>query len=169
MQLSTFLISDLLIIVFGIIITVFIAFLLMGIRIIKMHEIVFILRSEKRLLIKGPGIIFIVPLIDKIIAKVDLKNVIASFLAEEKTNLSKKLSVLIRCGIHYRIASSSDRDIDVVETTLKMIVDESYIDKLIFKKDKFASVLQNTLNQSVSKWNVEITRVDVDIEKINHE
>ena len=39
MQLSTFLISDLLIIVFGIIITVFIAFLLMGIRIIKMHEV----------------------------------------------------------------------------------------------------------------------------------
>jgi len=67
MQLSTFLISDLLIIVFGIIITVFIAFLLMGIRIIKMHEIVFILRSEKRLLIKGLGIIFIVPLIDEII------------------------------------------------------------------------------------------------------
>ncbi len=152
-------------------------FLSSAIKVLREYERGVIFRLGRVIKSKGPGIIILIPVIDKMV-KVSLRTVVMDVPPQDvitKDNVSIKVNAVI----YYRILDPQKAVVQVenydyatsqlAQTTLRSILGQSELDELLSDREKINHSLQEIIDRHTDPWgvkvaNVEIKHVDLPVE-----
>jgi len=159
----------------GIIVAVAIVLLSNMIKILQEYErgVVFLLGRFQR--VKGPGLIILIPFIQKMI-KVDLRVIVLDVPTQDvisRDNVSVKVNAVIYFRIVdpekaiIRVANVFEATSQLSQTTLRSVLGQHELDDMLAERDKLNEDIQNILDARTDNWgikvaNVEIKHVDLD-------
>ena len=150
-------------------IVVIIYFLASAIKILREYERGVVFRLGRLIPVKGPGLIIIWPVIDKIV-KVDLRTVTFDVPVQDiitKDNISVKVNAVV----YFRVIDPS-KAITAVEdfhyatsqisqTTLRSVLGQRSLDELLAKRDELNAQLQKIIDDQTEPWGIKVTSVEV--------
>jgi len=135
-------------------------FLFSAIKILREYERGVIFRLGRVIKVKGPGLILLIPVIDKMV-KVSLRLVTMDVPPQDvitRDNVSVKVSAVI----YFRVMDPNKAVIEVenfifatsqlAQTTLRSVCGQVELDELLSQRDKINLQIQNILDQHTGPW-----------------
>ncbi len=124
---------------------------------------------------KGPGIIFVVPLIQRAV-KVDLRVIVLDVPTQDvisRDNVSVKVNAVVYFRVVdparaiIQVASPFEATSQLAQTTLRSVLGQHELDEMLSQREKLNLDIQRILDQATDAWgikvaNVEIKHVDLD-------
>ena len=154
-------------IVTGLVLLVF--FLASAIRILKEYERGVIFRLGRVIGAKGPGLIILIPIIDKMV-KVSLR-LIAMDVDPQDVITRDNVSLEVNAVIYYRAMDPVKAVIEVenymyatsqlAQTTLRSVCGQAELDELLSEREKINSRLQEILDTQTDPWGIKVSTVEV--------
>lgn len=144
-------------------------FLSSAIRVLREYERGVIFRLGRLIPVKGPGLIIIWPVIDKLV-KVDLR--IITFDVPSQDIITKdNISVKVNAVVYFRVIDPT-KAITAVEdfhyatsqmsqTTLRSVLGQSQLDDLLAKRDELNAELQKIIDDQTEPWGIKVSAVEV--------
>lgn len=156
--------------VFIFIIVVFALFILSSaIKILREYERGVIFRLGRLINTKGPGIIFLIPIVDRMV-KISLRTVVMDVPPQDiitKDNVSLKVNAVV----YFRVVQAEKAVVEVVDylfatsqisqTTLRSILGQSQLDEILAERDKINRELQHIIDEQTEPWGIKVTAVEV--------
>ena len=140
-----------------------------AIRILREYERGVVFRLGRLIGLKGPGIIFLIPIVDKLV-KVSLRTVVMDVPPQDiitKDNVSIKVNAVV----YFRVVQPDKAIVEVEnflfatsqlsQTTLRSILGQSALDELLAERDKINSELQKIMDYHTEPWGIKISNVEV--------
>ncbi len=144
-------------------------FILSGIKILNEYERGVIFRLGRLIAAKGPGIIYVIPFIDRMV-RVSLRTVVLDVPPQDvisKDNISMKVNAVI----YFRVMDPKKAVVEVEDylyatsqlsqTTLRSVLGQSELDELLSSREKINEHLQSILDQHTDSWGIKISNVEV--------
>ncbi len=155
---------------FGVsILVVVILILASAIRILKEYERGVIFRLGRLTATKGPGIIFLWPLIDKMV-KISLRTVVMDVPPQDVIT-KDNVSVQVNAVLYFRVVDPAKSVVEVEnflfatsqlsQTTLRSVVGQISLDDLLTERDKINSQLQEIIDEHSDPWGIKVSLVEV--------
>jgi len=150
-------------------IAVLVAFFILfqAVKIVREYERVVIFRLGRFSGVKGPGIFFIIPIIDRVIL-LDLR-VFTIDVAKQVVITKDNVSVEVDAVIYYRVTEPEKAVIQVenyrlatsllAQTTLRDVLGQIELDDLLSKRDELNKKLQEILDRHTDPWGIKVTAV----------
>jgi regulator of protease activity HflC (stomatin/prohibitin superfamily) len=152
---------------------VFIIFFLIlvanAIRVLNEYERGVIFRLGRLIAVKGPGIIFLIPIVDRM-TKVSLRTVVMDVPPQDvitKDNVSIKVNAVV----YFRVVQPDKAIVEVEnflfatsqlsQTTLRSILGQSELDELLAERDKINRELAKIMDHQTEPWGIKISNVEV--------
>ncbi|HEY6642060.1 slipin family protein [Povalibacter sp.] len=124
---------------------------------------------------KGPGIIIVVPFLQRMV-KVDLRLVVLDVPTQDvisRDNVSVKVNAVVYfrvvdpARVIIQVASPFEATSQLAQTTLRSVLGQHELDEMLSERDKLNLDIQRILDQATDAWgikvaNVEIKHVDLD-------
>ncbi len=139
-----------------------IAFLFSAIRIVQEYERGVIFRLGRLVGAKGPGLFFIIPIIDRMV-KVDLR-VVTLDVPSQEVITRDNVTVKVNAVVFFRVVDPSAAIVQVEDfgratwnisqTTLRNVVGQSELDDLLANREEINRVLQEIIDDSTEPWGV---------------
>ncbi len=148
---------------------ILLAFLFYSIKIVREYQRIVVFRFGRALAQKGPGIVFIYPIID-VPVRVDLRE---RFLTiPHQTCITKdNAPVDVDFIIYFKVISASDSVIQVqnfegaamgiATTTLRAVVGDINLDEVLSKRENINAILRTKLDEVTTRWGVKVTNVEI--------
>ena len=146
-----------------------IAFLASSIRVLNEYQRGVIFRLGRVIAAKGPGLIILLPVIDKMI-KVDLRTITLDVPPQDiitRDNVSVKVSAVV----YFRVLEPVKAVIEVenflfatsqlAQTTLRSVCGQAELDELLAEREKLNSRIQTILDMDTEPWGVKVSKVEV--------
>ena len=140
-----------------------------AIRILREYERGIVFRLGRLIGVKGPGIIFLWPVVDRMV-KVSLRTVVMDVPPQDiitKDNVSVKVNAVI----YFRVVQPDKAIVEVEnylfatsqlsQTTLRSILGQSALDELLAERDKINGELQKIMDFHTEPWGIKISNVEV--------
>ena len=144
-------------------------FLSSAIKILKEYERGVVFRLGRVIPIKGPGLVIIWPIIDKLV-KVSLRTV-AFDVPPQDVITRDNISVKVNAVVYFRVidptkAITAVEDFyyatsQISQTTLRSILGQSQLDDLLAKREDINAELQKVIDQQTEPWGVKVATVEV--------
>jgi regulator of protease activity HflC (stomatin/prohibitin superfamily) len=156
---------------FPIIVVVVLVLFILGnaIRILKEYERGVVLRLGRLVGAKGPGLILLIPIIDRM-TKIDLRTVTMEIPPQDiitRDNVTVKVSAVA----YFRVIDPTKAFIDVqdynyatsqiAQTTLRSILGQVALDDLLSNREKINAELQAVIDKQTEPWGVKVAIVEV--------
>jgi regulator of protease activity HflC (stomatin/prohibitin superfamily) len=155
----------------GLVFVVFVLlyFLFSAIKVLKEYERGVVFRLGRIIPVKGPGLVIIWPIIDKLI-RVSLRTV--TFDVPSQDIITKdNITVKVNAVVYFRVmdpvkAITAVEDFfyatsQIAQTTLRSILGQSQLDDLLTKRDELNAELQKVIDFQTEPWGVKVTAVEV--------
>ena len=140
-----------------------------AIRILKEYERGVIFRLGRLIGEKGPGLILLIPLIDKM-QKVSLRLVVLDVPPQDVITRDN-VSIKVNAVVYFRVMDSNNAVVQVenflyatsqlAQTTLRSVLGQVELDELLAERDKINKNLQDILDRQTDPWGVKVTNVEV--------
>jgi regulator of protease activity HflC (stomatin/prohibitin superfamily) len=150
-----------------VVLTVF--FLSAAIRILNEYERGVIFRLGRVIKAKGPGLIILIPVVDKMV-KVSMRLVVMDVDSQDVITRDN-VSVKVNAVIYYRVIEPIKAVIEVEEynyavsqlaqTTLRSVCGQAELDELLSAREKINSQLQEILDMHTDPWGIKVTTVEL--------
>ena len=140
-----------------------------AIRILKEYERGVVFRLGRIIPLKGPGLVIIWPVIDKLV-KVSLRTVTFDVPAQDvvtKDNITVKVTAVL----YFRVMDPLKAITEVedfyyatslmAQTTLRSILGQGQLDDLLAKRDELNASLQQVIDQQTEPWGIKVVSVEV--------
>ena len=144
-------------------------FLSSAIKILREYERGVIFRLGRLIGAKGPGIIFLIPVVDKMV-KVSLRTV-AMDVAPQDVITRDNVSVKVNAVIFFRVIDPREAIVQVEDylyatsqisqTTLRSVLGQAELDDLLAERERVNQQLQRIIDQHTDPWGVMETAVEV--------
>jgi len=138
-------------------------------KIINEYERAVVLRLGKFLAVKGPGLIILIPIIDKM-RKLDLRTVTLDVPPQEvitKDNVSIRVSAVV----YFRVIDPEKAFLQVedyhyatsqlAQTTLRSVCGQAELDEILAEREKLNIKLQEILDADTEPWGVKVSKVEI--------
>ncbi len=146
-----------------------VSFLVAAVKVLNEYERGVIFRLGRVIRAKGPGLIILIPVIDKM-RKVDLRTITMDVPPQDiitRDNVSVKVSAVIYFRVldpvkavvqveNYLFATSQ-----LAQTTLRSVCGQAELDELLSERDKINSRIQEILDMDTEPWGVKVSKVEV--------
>ena len=150
-------------------IVLIVLFLSSAIRILKEYERGVIFRLGRVIKTKGPGLIILIPIIDKMV-KVSLRLVTMDVPAQDVITRDN-VSVKVNAVIYFRVMDPTNATIEVenflfatsqlAQTTLRSVCGQVELDELLSEREKINAELTSILDKHTDPWGIKVTAVEV--------
>lgn len=144
-------------------------FLFAAIKILNEYERGVIFRLGRVLKAKGPGLIILIPIIDKMI-KVSLRLVVHDVDPQDVITRDN-VSVKVNAVIYFRVVDSIKAIIEVenygyamsqlAQTTIRSVCGQAELDDLLSERDKINMKLQEILDTHTDPWGIKVANVEL--------
>ena len=147
----------------------------MFLKITREYERVVVFTLGRFSSVKGPGLIFIIPLVQQI-ERVELRTVVMDVPSQDVISRDS-VSVKVNAVIYFRVVDPERAIIQVenfhaatsqlAQTTLRAVLGKHELDEMLAERDKLNKDIQTILDKQTDAWgikvaNVEIKHVDID-------
>src|SRR5208283_1369663 len=139
------------------------------IRILREYERGVIFRLGKLLSAKGPGLILLIPIVDRMV-KIDLR-VITIEVPKQEVMTRDNVPATVDAVIYFRVVDPQAAVVKVenflkassliAQTTLRSVLGQSQLDELLAQRDKINQELQEIIDKHTEPWGVKVTSVEV--------
>jgi regulator of protease activity HflC (stomatin/prohibitin superfamily) len=129
-----------------------------------------VLRLGKFRTLKGPGIFFIIPIIDNIPYWIDTRVISTSFKAE-KTLTKDTVPVDVDAVLFWKVIDSRKASMDVADyysaiswasqTALRDVIGKTMLAEMLEGRDKISSLLQKIIDERTEPWGINVISVEV--------
>ena len=144
-------------------------FLASAIKVLKEYERAVIFRLGRVIATKGPGLIILIPVIDKMV-KVSLR-LVAMDVPSQDVITRDNVSVKVNAVVYFRVMDPTNATIEVenylfatsqlAQTTLRSVCGQVELDELLAERDKINTQLQNILDKHTDPWGIKVATVEV--------
>src|SRR5512136_1938818 len=153
----------------GLLILVVLGLLSTAIKIVQEYERGVIFRLGRLVGAKGPGLFFIIPIVDRMI-KVDLRTVTLDIPSQEAITRDN-VTVKVNAVAYFRVVDPS-RSVVAVEdfrratwqisqTTLRSVLGQSDLDELLIHREEINQKLQRIIDEQTEPWGIKVGIVEV--------
>jgi regulator of protease activity HflC (stomatin/prohibitin superfamily) len=139
------------------------------VKIVQEYERGVIFRLGRLLGARGPGLILLIPGVERM-RKVDLRIVTLEVPAQEAITRDN-VTVKVNAVVYFRVVDPEEAVVKVLDyvratsligqTTLRSILGQSDLDHLLSERDKINAELQQVIDTQTSAWGVKVTSVEV--------
>ena len=140
-----------------------------SLKIIKEYERVVVFRLGRLAGARGPGIVFVAPIINKL-QKIDLRE--RYLEVPHQTAITKdNAPVDIDFLIYYKVVDAASSIVQVqnftgasvglATTTLRAVVGDIPLDELLAKREQINSILRTRLDEVTERWGIKVTNVEI--------
>ena len=140
-----------------------------AIRILREYERGVIFRLGRLIGAKGPGLIILIPFIDRMV-KTSLRTVVMDVPPQDVIT-KDNVSVQVNAVIYFRVINPEKAIVEVEnftfatsqlsQTTLRAIVGQVELDELLSEREKINQQLQNIIDRSSDPWGIKVSLVEV--------
>jgi regulator of protease activity HflC (stomatin/prohibitin superfamily) len=146
-----------------------ILFLSVSLRVLNEYERGVVFRLGRVIKAKGPGLIILIPAIDKMV-KVSMR-IVAMDVDPQDVITKDNVSVKVNAVIYFRVVDSIKAIVEVenysyamsqlAQTTLRSVCGQIELDELLSERDKINSTLQEILDMHTDPWGIKVATVEV--------
>jgi regulator of protease activity HflC (stomatin/prohibitin superfamily) len=156
---------------FPIVVVLFILFLILtsALRVLREYERGVIFRLGRLIGLKGPGLIFLIPMVDRMV-KVSLRTLVMDVPPQDvitKDNVTVKVNAVIYSRVidprraiteveDYHFATSQ-----MSQTTLRSVLGEAELDTLLSEREQLNQQLQTIIDRQTEPWGIKVSAVEV--------
>ncbi len=144
-------------------------FLQASIKIINEYERAVVLRLGKFHKVKGPGLILLIPVIDKM-RKIDLRTVTLDVPPQEVITRDN-VSIRVSAVVYFRVVEPEKAFLQVedyyyatsqlAQTTLRSVCGQAELDEILAEREKLNLKLQEILDADTEPWGVKVSKVEI--------
>ena len=146
-----------------------------SIRIVQEYERGVIFRLGRVQGAKGPGLFFIVPIVDKMV-KVDLRTVTLDVPAQEAIT-GDNVTVKVNAVVYFRVIDPVMAIVQVedyrratwqiAQTSLRNVIGQSMMDQILQDREQINDTLQHIIDEATEPWGVKVTIVEIKDVELN--
>ena len=139
-----------------------------SIKILREYERGVIFRLGRLIGSKGPGLIFIIPGVDKLL-RISLRTV-ALEIPPQDVITRDNISITVNAVVYFRVLDPNKAVVEVenylyatsqlAQTTLRSIIGQSQLDELLSERDKINVKLQDVLDKQTEPWGIKVSLVE---------
>jgi len=154
---------------FGVAVVIVLLILISGIKIIREYQRAVVFRLGRLVAARGPGIIYVIPLIEKIV-RIDLRTVTMDVPPQDvitRDNVSVKVSAVL----YFRVLDPNRAILEVenylfatsqlAQVTLRSVCGQAHLDELLSERDKINARIQGIIDQQTDPWGIKVVLVEV--------
>jgi len=140
-----------------------------AIRILREYERGVIFRLGKLLDAKGPGVIWLWPIVDKMV-KMDLR-VVTIDVARQEVMTRDNVPATVDAVVYFRVIDPVAAVVKVenfwkatsliAQTTLRSVLGQAELDELLSHRDKINQTLQEIIDRQTDPWGIKVTSVEI--------
>jgi regulator of protease activity HflC (stomatin/prohibitin superfamily) len=140
-----------------------------SVRILREYERGVIFRLGKLLGAKGPGLILLIPLVDKMV-KMDLR-VVTIDVNKQEIMTRDNVPATVDAVVYFRVVDPISAVVKVenfwkatsliAQTTLRSVLGQAPLDDLLSQRDVINLKLQEIIDRQTEPWGVKVTAVEV--------
>jgi regulator of protease activity HflC (stomatin/prohibitin superfamily) len=144
-------------------------FLSVAIRVLNEYERGVIFRLGRVIKAKGPGLIILIPVIDKIV-KVSMRLVVMDVDPQDVITMDN-VSVKVNAVIYFRVIEPTKAVVEVedynyavsqlAQTTLRSVCGQAELDELLSAREKINDKLQEILDMHTDPWGIKVSTVEL--------
>jgi regulator of protease activity HflC (stomatin/prohibitin superfamily) len=146
-----------------------ILFLANAIRIVPEFQRLVVFRLGRLLAVKGPGLILLIPIVDKGV-KVDLREFFLEIPRQDSIT-KDNAPIAVDFITFYKVVNPSDSVVQVgnfagaaqalASTTLRAVIGDIPLDDVLAKRDEINQILRQKLDEVTERWGVKVTNVEI--------
>ena len=140
-----------------------------AVRVLREYERGVIFRFGKLVGAKGPGLVFLIPVADKMV-KMDLR-VVTIDVARQEVMTRDNVPVTVDAVVYFRVVDPMAAVVKVenfwkatsliAQTTLRSVLGQAELDELLSHRDKINQTLQEIIDRQTDPWGIKVTSVEV--------
>jgi regulator of protease activity HflC (stomatin/prohibitin superfamily) len=140
-----------------------------SIRILREYERAVIFRLGRLLGVKGPGLILLIPFVDRMV-RVDLRTVTLDIPPQNlitRDNVPAKVNAVC----YFRVIDAARAVVDVerflvatsqiAQTTLRSVLGKAELDMLLSEREQLNEALQHIIDEHTDPWGIKVTTVEI--------
>jgi regulator of protease activity HflC (stomatin/prohibitin superfamily) len=152
-------------------VAILIALIILGnaVRVLREYERGVIFRLGRLIGVKGPGLILLWPLIDRMVT-IPLRTVVMDVPPQDVITRDN-VSVKVNAVLYFRVVDASKAVVSVenylfatsqlAQTTLRSILGQAELDQLLAERDKINAELQQIIDTHSDPWGIKVTGVEL--------
>ena len=140
-----------------------------AIKILREYERGVIFRLGRLIGAKGPGVIFIIPGVDKLL-RISLRTV-ALEIPPQDVITRDNVSLKVNAVVYFRVVDPNKAVVEVenylyatsqlAQTTLRSVIGQSQLDELLSQRDKINLDLQDMIDKHTEPWGIKVSLVEI--------
>jgi regulator of protease activity HflC (stomatin/prohibitin superfamily) len=153
----------------GIIVVFILLVIINAVRVLREYERGVIFRLGRYVGTRGPGLIILVPFIERM-EKVSLRT-IAMDIPPQDVITRDNVSVKVNAVLYFRVLEPERAIIDVedflfatsqlAQTTLRSVVGQAELDEILAERDKLNTQMQSILDEATDQWGIKVMTVEM--------
>src|SRR5687768_7278313 len=138
------------------------------VRVLREYERAVVFRLGKLLGTKGPGLIFLIPVVDRMV-KMDLR-VVTIDVPKQEVMTRDNVPVTVDAVVYFRVVNPESAVIKVedylkatsliAQTTLRSVLGQAELDELLAQREKIHHTLQEIIDRQTDPWGIKVTAVE---------
>ena len=155
--------------VIGVIALLVVILLAAAIRVLREYQRGVIFRLGRLIAQKGPGLILLIPVIDRMV-RVDLRTVTLNVPPQEVITRDN-VTVRVNAVAYFRVVDPNRAITEVenfllatsqiAQTTLRSVLGKAELDSLLAERERVNAVLQQIIDEQTEPWGIKVTTVEV--------
>src|SRR4051812_44335780 len=157
-------------IVFVVVVFFVLLFVISAIKVLREYERAVVFRLGRLFPTpKGPGLIFLIPIVDRMV-RVDLRTITLNVPPQEVIT-KDNVPVRVNAVAYFRIVEPNDAIVQVenfmnatsqiAQTTLRSVLGQHVLDELLSEREKINAILQGIIDEATSPWGIKVSIVEV--------
>ena len=152
-----------------VIVVLVVMFLASAIRILNEYERGVIFRLGRVIATKGPGLIILIPIVDKMV-RIDMRTITMDVPPQDVITRDN-VSIKVNAVVYFRVIDARAAVIDVEnylyatsqlsQTTLRSVCGQMELDEILSEREKINLQLQEILDRNTEPWGIKVSHVEV--------
>lgn len=144
-------------------------FVTAAIKIVREYERLVVFRLGRLIGQKGPGIVFVIPIVDRTV-RISLR-IITLDVPTQEVITRDNVTTSVNAVVYYRVVDPN-RAVNNVEeykmataqlaqTTLRSVAGQAELDELLAEREKLNQKIQSILDEATDPWGIKVTAVEI--------
>lgn len=148
-----------------------------AVRIVQEYERGVIFRLGRVIGAKGPGLFFIIPIVDRMV-KVDLRTITLDVPSQEAIT-SDNVTVKVNAVVYFRVVDPIASVVQIEDyrratwqigqTSLRNVIGQSMLDQILQDRERINETLQHIIDESTEPWGVKVSIVEIKDVELNQQ
>ena len=140
-----------------------------AVKVIREYDRAVVFRLGRLLAVKGPGLILLIPVIDRMV-RVSLRTV-AMDVDPQDVITRDNVSIKVNAVLYFRVLQADKAVIEVedylyatsqlAQTTLRSVLGQAELDEILAERDKINHELQRVIDKHTDAWGIKVSLVEV--------